>query len=76
MEFSRSIFVHCAVLSRPRHVVDLIYLGTEKKTALSEAGLQSRQIGPALWALAIVNADITCIQTHRCAVWCFLTGSV
>lgn len=29
MEFSRSIFVHCAVLVRPRHVVDLMNLGTE-----------------------------------------------
>lgn len=75
MEFSRSIFVHCAVLVRPRHVVALIYLGN-RGNSLSEAGLQSRQKGPAVWAFAILNADITCIRTHRYAVWCFLTGSV
>lgn len=49
MELSRSIFVHCAVLFWS-HVtfVDLIYLGTEKKNSLSDAGLQSRQRGPAV----------------------------
>lgn len=42
----------------------------------SEAGLQSKQNDPGLRAFALVNACITCIQTHQCAVWCFLTGSV
>lgn len=46
--FCRSIFVHCAVPVQTRHVVDLIYLDTERNS-LREAGLQSRQKGPA-WA--------------------------
>lgn len=59
MEFSRSLFVRCAMLVQPRHVMDLIYLRTEKKNSLSEAGLQSRQKGPAVWAFALANAYVT-----------------
>ena len=75
MGFSRSIFVHCAVLVQPFSCCGSDLFGY-RENSLSEAGLQSRQKGPTLWAFATVNADITYIRTHRCAVWCFLTGSV
>lgn len=75
MEFSRSIFEHCAVLVQPCDAVDLICLGTEE-TAWMRQDCSPGKNGSSVWAFELVNADITCIQTHQCAVWCFLTGSV
>lgn len=73
MEYSRSVSVNCAVLVQPCHVVDLIYLRTEKTAWVRQDCSPGRKA--QLYGL-LVNAYITCIRTHQCAVWCFLTGSV
>lgn len=75
MEFSRSIFVHRAVLVRPRHVVDLMYLGTEGTAGVRQDCSPGRK-AQLSGLFVLLNAHITCTRTRRCAVWCFLTGSV
>lgn len=65
-EFSRPDCVRCHVLVQPR--LD-VFAG---KNSLREAGQQSRQ----RTQLGELRGPITCIQTHRYAVWCCQTGSV
>lgn len=65
MEFSRSIFVHCAVLVQPCHVVDQIYLGAEETACVRQdcspgraaqlGGLSRRGVRTS-HALKLVNA--------------------
>lgn len=59
MEFSRSIFVHCAVLVQPRHVKDLIYLGTEETAGVRQdcsPGRMAQLCGLLHWRMQTSHA--------------------
>lgn len=52
------------------------FIWIQKKTAWVRQDCSSGRVAQLCGRSHCWNAKITCIRTHRCAVWCFLTGSV